>query len=171
MDTIETECETCPDGIATDGNEICDACARRFGLEARAERVIAAYEKQVRANYSAEWDTIRAVAECSDGIYGAWGEILDVAVSMGFSPEAIRMLDGPLTAAFADLQHRLGAEVAARGVAVPIVVLRDLLDTWPEKYGQLADGLAELCDAESYRQPSRMAVVESPMTRPIRSRQ
>jgi hypothetical protein len=33
------------------------------------------YEGQVRSNRSPAWDTLAAVAACTDGIYGAEGEV------------------------------------------------------------------------------------------------
>lgn len=42
-------------------------------------RVLAEYDSKVRANYSDDWDSLAAVAVCDDGLYGAFGEVLDVA--------------------------------------------------------------------------------------------
>jgi hypothetical protein len=80
-----------------------------------AAKVIARYEQIVRANNSPEWDTIVAVAECQDGIMGAYGEVLDVSGEMGYGH--LHMDDhytGALDEALLDLQDKLRAEVAAR---------------------------------------------------------
>lgn len=148
---IETECETCAHGIANDGHEICDACATRFGREARAQKVIDRYEQQVRANWTIDHDTIKAVATCDQGLYGAWGEVLDTSVEVGYEPTDAFV--PYLSDAFKSLQRRLSGEVAARGQCVPIPALRTLLDTWTDTYGQLADGLIDLIAAESLRHP------------------
>lgn len=41
--------------------------------------IIAAYDSEVRANRSADWDTVAAVANCEDGLMGAWGEVGETA--------------------------------------------------------------------------------------------
>jgi hypothetical protein len=41
--------------------------------------IMGRYDDLVRGNWSEAWDTLAAVALCEDGLYGAWGEVLDVA--------------------------------------------------------------------------------------------
>lgn len=78
-----------------------------------AQQVLAAYEQRVRANMSPEWDTIAAVARCQDGVYGAWGEIMDTAHDLDIDWDT---LTGPeydaIHDAFTALQARLLVESA-----------------------------------------------------------
>jgi predicted molibdopterin-dependent oxidoreductase YjgC len=77
---------------------------------ASVERVIARYDEIVRANQSPEWNTVVAVATCDEGLYGAFGEVLDVATEMG-CPNDDAFVD-ELEAAFSAYQARLRDEIA-----------------------------------------------------------
>lgn len=73
------------------------------------------YEESIRKNMSPEWDTIKLVAECKDGIYGAFGELLDTATDYACGRELTQAEKDALQSALEeDLQPRLKAEVAAR---------------------------------------------------------
>ena len=58
----------------TEGHDDPQRCARA---------VMVAYEQIVRANNSPEWDTIKAVADCDLGLWGALGETWDMANDLG----------------------------------------------------------------------------------------
>jgi hypothetical protein len=45
--------------------------------------VIERYDTQIRANRSPSWDTLAAVNDCDDGLYGAWGEVVECAEEGG----------------------------------------------------------------------------------------
>lgn len=80
-------------------------------------RILDEYDRLVRANRSDDHDTLAAVATCRDGLYGAWGEVLDTARDLGLADERIEALHGRLLSAFVAYQNRLAAEVEAERVA------------------------------------------------------
>lgn len=92
---------------------------RRFARLSDVRAIIAEYDKIVRGNMTHCTDTIRNVAECEDGVMGAWGEVLDVANSLGlkFSDEDPRAEQG-LHEEFKRYQRHLQLEVLDRAVVV-----------------------------------------------------
>lgn len=87
-------------------------------IDTRVAHVLTTYEGQIRSNFSDEWDTIKAVAECESDVYGAWGEVLDTAITLGYLKAGDDASDSSLYAAlrraFGLLQERLVEEVATR---------------------------------------------------------
>lgn len=81
---------------------------------ATTQEVITKYDEIVRGNMSADWDTIKAVAECEDGMYGALGELFEVAEDLGYPLEDDADRDALQDAFEDEYQPRLRAEVAAR---------------------------------------------------------
>lgn len=75
--------------------------------------VIATYDQQVRANQTPAWDTIKLVSIDDDGIYGAWGEVVDLAAMRGLDLDSNETVDA-LQDAFEKYQAKLRAEVEAR---------------------------------------------------------
>lgn len=47
--------------------------------------VIGKYDEIVRANRHPQMDTLVAVDECDDDIWGAWGEVMDLAAELGYT--------------------------------------------------------------------------------------
>lgn len=49
-----------------------------------AKAAIDAYDAIVRANTTPDYDALAAVATCDEGVYGAWGEVIDTAEERGY---------------------------------------------------------------------------------------
>lgn len=64
-------------------------------------KIITRYDEIVRGNMSDDLDTIAAVASCKDGIFGAWGEVLDTANDLGYADST--GLDAAMEVALHDL--------------------------------------------------------------------
>lgn len=56
-----------------------DTCYMTDNTAATLADIIARYDALIRKNESSEWPTRRLVADCQDGIMGAWGEVVDLA--------------------------------------------------------------------------------------------
>lgn len=81
--------------------------------------VIHAYENSVRADRCDSWDTIHNVATCNDGVYGAWGEVLDAASDLGLPPaddseDADYVGQDELYRLFKELQEKFRKELETR---------------------------------------------------------
>lgn len=84
-------------------------------ITTRALAVLVSYDGVIRRNSTPEWDTVRAVAECRDGLMGAWGEVLDEAAAYDYPTEDDDAVD-LLYDLFGGYQEALAREVAAREV-------------------------------------------------------
>jgi hypothetical protein len=77
-----------------------------------AAYVLAVYDAQIRANRTPEWDTVAAVANCRNGLYGAWGEVVDLVEQLGGSlDDDDDNYTYALATAFQAYQRRLRQEI------------------------------------------------------------
>lgn len=56
-------------------------------------QVIERYDATIRSNRGPTWDTLTAVSDCDDGMYGAWGEVVECAEEFGWDADRWGIFD------------------------------------------------------------------------------
>lgn len=88
----------------------------RAAASERARAAVKKYDRQVRANTTPEYDALAAVAACDEGLYGAYGELCDVACeAVGGDRVLTDAEHDALWAAFQSYQARLRDEALETG--------------------------------------------------------
>lgn len=83
---------------------------RQFAPTSWALEMLAEYNALIRVNRSEDWDTVRAVAYCEDGLYGAFGELCELVEELSGEPTS-GVEDNILRPLFKAYQSALRVEI------------------------------------------------------------
>lgn len=91
-----------------------EAVAKMVPIPDAVIEVMAEYRAMVDRNKSDTWDTHRAVAFDTDGLYGVWGEVIEMAAQLGYSVEEDDANAAPFVAALVEAAKEYQAELRGK---------------------------------------------------------
>lgn len=88
--------------------------AKMIPIPDAVAEVMAKYREIVDGNKSDTWDTHRAVAFDTDGLWGVWGEVIETAAQLGYSVEDDDVKAAPFVAALVEAAKEYQAELRGK---------------------------------------------------------